>query len=382
MRGTFSVGRVLGIPILVNPSWFASLFLIVGILSLQVFPGVFPRRETGLYWLLGLGGGIVFFVSIVLHELGHCLVARHYAIPVKSITLFIFGGVSQITREAPRPRAELLMAVAGPAVSLVLGGLLLALRLFVLTEETPLALLCEWLGEINVVLAAFNLLPGFPMDGGRVLRALLWGISGNFRTATRLAAWLGRGLAIMMIAAGVVTLLSLPGWPLSQDPIEGLWLIFVGLFLNNAAGQTQRQARLLDFLRSYRADQLMQADVPAVPAEATVRSFVFDLPNGPDEVACFVTREGRVAGLLPRDRLRQIPAAQWGTVTAADLMIPADRISPAGPEEDGATLLQRMDTQGLPGLPVVSEGAVTGLVTRAALFRLLNRNPRFRLSGL
>jgi CBS domain-containing protein len=260
--------------------------------------------------------------------------------------------------------------------------LLLAIRLLVLTASTPVALLCEWLGEINLVLAVFNLLPGFPMDGGRILRALLWAVSGNFRVATRLAALLGRALALLLIGGGIITIFKLPGWPLNEDPIGGLWLIFVGLFLNNAAGQTQRQARLLNFLRAYRAEQLMRADVPTVEAAATIRDFGYELPNGADEVACFVTRDGRVAGLLLRDRLRQVPVADWGTVTAGDLMIPANQIMPANPTEDGATLLQRMDTEGLPGLPVVSDGTVAGLVTRAALFRLLRRNPKLRLSRL
>jgi len=378
LRGTLPLGRVLGIPILVNLSWFASLFLIVSLLALRVFPEVFPSRDGATYWLLGVAGGLIFFLSVIAHELGHCMVARHYAIPVRSITLFIFGGVSQISHEAPRARAEFLMAIAGPAVSLVLGALLLALRQFVLVVDTPVALLVEWLGWTNLVLAVFNLLPGFPMDGGRLLRSTIWGISGNFRLATRLAAMLGRGMAFALIGAGLLSLLQVPGWPLRQDPAGGLWLIFVGLFLNRAAGQTQKQSRLLNFLRGYRADQIMDADMPMVSADVSLRSFVYDVTPGRDEVAFLVVRDGRVVGLLPRGRMDRAMAMGGIDVPAASLMIPAEGIAPARPEDDGAILLERMEAEGLPGLPVVSSGSVTGLVTRGALYRLLGGSPGLR----
>jgi Zn-dependent protease/predicted transcriptional regulator len=371
LRGTLPVGRVLGIPILINLSWFASLFLIVSLLSLRVFPEVFPSREMTLYWSLGLAGGLIFFLSVIAHELGHCVVARHYSIPVRSITLFIFGGVSQISHEAPRAGAEFLMAIAGPAVSFFIGVILLVLRQFVLTADTPVALLVEWLGWTNIVLAAFNMLPGFPMDGGRLLRSTIWGISGNLRLATRLAAMLGRGMAFALMGAGLLSLLQVTGWPLRQDPTGGLWLILVGLFLNRAAGQTQRQSRLMNYLRGYRADQIMDAEMPAVAAEAPLSSFIYNLSPGRDEVAFFVVRDGRIVGLLPRGRLDSAVATGALDMTAASLMIPAEGIAPARPEDDGAVLLERMEVEGLPGLPVVSAGSVTGLVTRGALFRLL-----------
>jgi Zn-dependent protease/CBS domain-containing protein len=378
LRGTLPVGRVLGIPILVNLSWFASLFLIVSLLALREFPANFPGQTDWVYWLLGLAGGVLFFLSIIAHELGHCVVARHYAIPVRSITLFIFGGVSQISHEAPTARSEFLMAIAGPVVSLVIGGILLPLGLFAFTEGTPPGQLVLLLGGLNVTLGIFNLLPGFPMDGGRILRSAIWGISGNLRVATRLAALLGRGMAFLLIGAGLLTVLQVPGWPLHGDPVGGLWLIFVGLFLNRAAAQTQRQTRLLNFLRGYHADQIMDTDVPTVPAEASLRSFINELTPGRDEVAFFVVRDGRVAGLLPRVRLERAVATGQIDLPAAALMISADGIAPASPEDDGATLLERMDAEGLPGLPVVSSGSVTGLVTRASLFRILRGRPGLR----
>ncbi|MGI8551344.1 MAG: site-2 protease family protein [Dehalococcoidia bacterium] len=375
MRGTFAIARIVGIPIRINPSWFLSLFLVVSILSLQVFPDLFPDRERALYWSLGLAGGMVFFASIVLHELGHSLVARHYGIPVASITLFVFGGVSQITREASGPRAESLMAAAGPAVSLALGGMFLGLRFLLLPDNTPAGLLVEWLGVMNLVLGIFNLLPGFPMDGGRLFRSALWGISGNYRIATRIASWLSRALAVLLIIGGVAELLNLSWWPLSGDPIGGAWLVIIGLFLNSAAGQTQAQSRVLEVLKRYRADQVMDADVPVLPAETTLRSLFYDMPLDQHRPACFVYHDGRLVGLLPRERLYGVPAERWASVTVADLMIRADLIRPALPATDGATLLQRMDSEALSALPIVNAGTVEGLVTRSALLELLRRRP-------
>jgi len=382
LRGTITVGRVLGIPILINPSWFLLLLVIVSLFSVEIFPGSFPGEQPVVYWVLGLGGGLIFFASVILHELGHCVVARHYSIPVNSITLFIFGGVSQIMSEPGSARAEFLMAIAGPMVSFALGAALLMISQVLLDAQTGIAGALESLGVINLTLGVFNLLPGFPLDGGRILRSLIWGLSGNLRVATKLAAILGRALAMLLVGFGILSVVSPPGWPAAlQDRPWGLWFVFIGLFLNNAAGQTQRQTRLMDYLRSHRADQLLKDDVPTVDADAIVRSFVYDLPNGPDDVAFFVTQDGRMIGLLPRDTLRRLPVEQWATTKAADIMIPAARIVPAPADEDGAALLQRMDSQRLLCVPVVLDGNVTGLVTRASLFRLLSRGPGFRLLG-
>jgi CBS domain-containing protein len=167
----------------------------------------------------------------------------------------------------------------------------------------------------------------------------------------------------------------------ANDQWSGLWLVFIGLFLNNAASQTQHQNRMMDYLRTQRADQLLKSDVPTVDANVPVRSFASDPPNGPDDVALFVTRDGRMVGLLPRDALRRLPVDRWDSTTAADIMIPAARIAPASSDEDGAALLQRMDSQRLPCIPVVSDGTVVGIVSRSALFRLVSRRPRFRVLG-
>jgi Zn-dependent protease len=370
LRGSLPVGRVLGIPILINASWFASLLLIVSYLSLRAFPATFPGQGTVVYWSLGIIGGLLFFLSIILHELGHCVVARHFGIPVSSITLFIFGGVSQITREAPRAGAEFLMAIAGPAVSLVLGGILVGLSFTVLNVDSSAGQLVAALGGVNLLLAIFNLLPGFPLDGGRVLRSTIWAISGNMPLATRLAALLGRGVALLLIGVGLLTLVRIPPFMGASDWTGGLWMIFVGLFLNRAAGQAQRQGKLLDFLRGHKAEEMMETNVPEVPASAALDSFMRE-PAIQAQQGYFVVRDGHVIGVLSRDRLLRIPPGRWIDLTAEDVMTPADQIQPATPDEDGAALLQRMDSAELACLPVVESGNVVGLITRSAILRLL-----------
>jgi Zn-dependent protease len=360
----------------VNISWFASLLLVSSMIALYWLPGEVPGISSFAAWSLGLAGGVLFFVSILVHELGHCIVARHYSIPVRNITLFVFGGVSQISQEASSPRVEFLIAVIGPVVSLVLGGALLAIRLFVPMPQTPATALVTWLAIMNLALGVFNLLPGFPMDGGRLLRATIWGVSHNFSTATRIASTLGRGMAYLFIGVGLLSLW--PGGPLQGDVFGGLSLIVVGLFLNQVARQTQRQSRLLDQLRGYRAEQIMDADIPAVPADAPLRSFVYNQAPGRDDVAYFAVRDSRVIGLVPRLRIDHALAMGNLDATAGALMIPAEGIAPASPDDDGAKLLERLEAEGLPGLPVVESGTIAGLVTRGSLFRLLRSKPGLR----
>jgi Zn-dependent protease len=380
LRGSFAIARVFGIPIRIDPSWFLTLSLVVGILALQILPAFSPGDNAGSYWVLGLVGGIVFFASIVLHELGHSVVARYYGIPVIGITLFIFGGVSQLGREPQRPKVESLMAAAGPAVSLLLGVLFLGIRFFLVTGDSTTGWLIEWLGQINIVLGVFNLLPGFPMDGGRLLRSAIWGASGSLRVATRAAGWLGRGLAIVMIAGGaLLTAISIlssfgaPVSPVTSGTFDGPWLIVIGLFLERAAGQTQIQTRILDILKHFRADQLVSNDMPIVPAEATIREILYQQPFNLGQSACFVLADGRLVGMLPRERISRIPAERWATVKAVELMIVAERIRPLRLDDDGAAILQRLDAEDLPALPVVDDAIVMGVVTRSTLMQQVQR---------
>jgi len=230
------LGSLLGIPILVNPSWFILFGLTTWILAAQVYPSELKDASTATLWAMAAVSVLLFFVSIVIHELAHSIVAKVHHIPVRSITLFIFGGVSQVTRDATRPLVELLMAIAGPLTSFLLCGVFAAAWFFVGQHQgREVELLVVELAYWNGILAVFNLIPAFPMDGGRVFRSLIWLVTGNLYRATSIAAWTGRLFAWALIAFGAVNVLGLAG--LAGDQLGGAWLILIGLFLENAARQ-------------------------------------------------------------------------------------------------------------------------------------------------
>ena len=230
----WKVGRLAGIDLAIHPSWLVIAFLITYSLAEAQFPRQFPGWTTTQYWLVAGGTALLFFASVLAHELSHALVATRFGLKVEGITLFIFGGATSIDSDSRTPREEALIAIAGPATSLAIGFAFLGLALLV--TQPQLGALLGWLGVINIALGAFNLIPGFPMDGGRVLRALLWRVRGDRLVATRNAALVGRITAYLLIAVGVFIALQ-PGGLFS-----GLWLALIGWFLSNAAEATVAQA--------------------------------------------------------------------------------------------------------------------------------------------
>jgi Zn-dependent protease len=226
------------VPIGLNFSWFLTFCFVILTLALRVYPDIFPDSSTWVYWVMGVVSGVLFFASILTHEMAHSLIAKAYGIPVKGITLFIFGGVSQITKEAARPLAEFIMAFAGPATSVLLAGAFgLLWWLTGAAEDEPLPVMLEWLWLMNLFLGAFNLTPGFPLDGGRILRSILWGVTGNYRQSTHWASRIGQLMAALMATdrRNHTAHHSLGRW--------GPWLIIMGMFLDSAARQSWRQVR-------------------------------------------------------------------------------------------------------------------------------------------
>lgn len=265
MRTSFTGGRLFGIPIRINYSWFLALALSTGLLGGRVYPDVLPDAPAAAHWSLALATALTFFLSIVLHELGHALMARLFNIPVRSITLFLLGGVAQIGQEARSPVAELLIAVIGPAVSLLLAGLFFALMLLAGGAHTPAGVMFATLFGLNLSVGVFNLAPGFPMDGGRVFRALLWGVSGSHRLATRIAAWTGRGFAATLILLGLFTVVGVRWLPLPADGFTAFSMVLIGLYLDNAAPRLaggDAAARVPQRLPCRRPDAARRADRP------------------------------------------------------------------------------------------------------------------------
>lgn len=374
MNSSFRIARLLGIPVEVNLTWIIFVVFITAVLALQYYPEFIGeasayRNDKLVHWGLALASGLLFFLCILIHEFAHSVFALKYGIPVKSITLFVLGGVSQIGGEARRPRHEFIMAIVGPFSSLILGVLFFGLWYLVgLSNEGPGGVMLQWLFLVNVVIAVFNMAPGFPMDGGRVLRSLIWGVSGNIVRATFFATTVGRCFGYFLMILGVMAFLGLVGF---LDNFSGAWLVILGLFIESSARQSWFQAKAMDVLNRYAAEEVMTSDLETAGEREMLRylmnrggeRYIFFVED-PDEHVIGVLTEKEVEALAPENR---------DTAVAREAMVGTRDVPTAGPRETGAAMLQRMEADSVWHLPVVSEGRVVGVVSKESLLRLLAR---------
>lgn len=369
--GNIRVGTLAGIPILISPSWFILFGLTTWLLATQFYPDALQDADRTTHYLMAASSVLLFFASIVIHELAHSLVARAYKIPVKSITLFILGGVAQITREAAKPLHELLMAAAGPLTSFALSAFFFGVWFALGAENTrPVDYVVIWLALMNIVLGVFNFLPAFPMDGGRVFRSICWMVTGNFDRATSIAAWTGRGFAWAGIAAGVAAMAG-QNVILANNPASGAWLIFLGLFLENAARRSLQQNRLVGELRLYRAEDVMSHNLPVVDGAQTVGSLARGVIDLNPRVCYLVEDHGSLAGLISGYELRSIPENLWDSVTARQAMVPSDALRATAREQLVSDVLLEMEIEELLHMPVVENGRVIGVIARDRIMKLL-----------
>lgn len=367
------LGSLLGIPILVNPSWFLLFGITTFLLATQVYPDLYKETGAGTHLMMALVSVVLFFASIILHELAHSAVAKAYKIPVKSITLFIFGGVSQITREAARPLHELLMALAGPVVSLLLGGAFLgAWFLLGASDSRPLDYVLIWLAWMNIILGIFNLLPAYPMDGGRVLRSLIWLITRNYNRATSIAAWGGRGMAWILMTVGFAGALGYDV-VVAHNAVGGAWLILVGLFLENAARQSLLQNKLVQALAKFKTEDLMVADPPVVEGSISVASLARGVLEINPRVTYFVEEDGKLAGILSGYQMRAIPEKDWDATSATSAMVPSAALRATQKEKPVSEVLLEMELNDLLHMPVVENGRVIGVIARDRILGVLRQ---------
>jgi len=318
-----------------------------------------------LYWVIGLGTSLLFFASVLAHELAHSLVGRAHGIPVRSITLFIFGGIAEMTREAGQPGAEFKMAAAGPACSLVLGGLFTLLHFLTRGAIQPIAAMAYWLAYVNFALAVFNLIPGFPLDGGRVFRSILWRVSDNYKRSSRIAARVGEGVGYLLILSGLVIMFILREW------FSGLWLAFIGWFLENAASASYHQVQWREVLQGFTASQAMTSDCSAVSPSTTVDQLVREYALTTGHSCFMVAEEGSLLGIVTLHKIKTVAQPNWGVTQVKEIMTPVDRLKVASPDQDALSIVEQMDESNINQMPVVSEGRVIGLVARENLIRLL-----------
>ncbi|MDY6892801.1 MAG: site-2 protease family protein [Chloroflexota bacterium] len=363
MKTSFHLGKLMGIPIRIHISWLVIFLLLTTSLARYVFPDLYPDWSQATYWLIGLVTSLLFFASLLTHEMAHSLIAVKRGIGVRSITLFIFGGAARISREASSAGTELLMAIAGPLTSVLLSALFAVIWLVTNDFLEPIAAMSFYLSWINLALAAFNMLPGFPLDGGRVLRSIIWWRSKSYMRATRLATLSGQVFGYLLILFGAI-IAVLQSW------LSGLWLAFIGMFLIIAASTSYQQAKLRESLQDFTAQSLMTPGCQRVPASLSLESVVKDylLPGG---YQCLLVSDwGNFVGVITPQELQRIPRKSWSTTTVSQAMIPVERLGTVSPSDNGITVLERMDEGDYGLLLVKTDYTVVGVIERLRLLQL------------
>ncbi len=355
MRG-MRVASIGGIAIEVHPSWF----LIVGIITWLLAVDFFPDRYEGAaatYWLLGLATAVLVFVTVLLHELAHAAVAIRRGVPVPRITVFIFGGASHLSRQPRTAGEEFVIAAAGPAASLVLGGILFGAAVLLRGASEPFEAMFQYVAFVNLLLAAFNLLPGFPLDGGRVLRSIAWKRTRSFHKATRIAAGTGQALGWAVIATGVA-FLSLQEWAL------GIWAIMIGWFLLSAARTEGNNIRMDMALNRLHARDLMDPTFIQVTPGTPIQQIVDQHMIGQGEHAVVVATDDHVAGILTVLDLERIPQVEWGVIPAQRVMTPRAEVVTVAADAPAAEVMPLLAQRELSHLPVIDEGRMVGIISR------------------
>jgi Zn-dependent protease/CBS domain-containing protein len=371
--GGVKLGRVLGIPFAVHHTWLIAFGLVAWSLAVGLFPERYAGWTPGTYWLVGLVAALLLFVSVLVHELAHALVAQGRGLSVRGITLFVFGGVAEIEGEAERPLDEFLIAVVGPLTSGAIGGLAwLASGMVAETNGIAHAIL-NYLAVSNGILAAFNMVPGYPLDGGRILRAIVWAISGSLPTATKAASYVGQAFAYGLIALGVLRMFG-------GDFLGGMWTAFIGWFLNGAAEASRRQLAFQAGFRGVRVRDLMTPDPHVVPPTMPLDSFVREEVVRRGHQAAPVLDGERLVGIVSIADARKVDGDAWPTTPVSAVMTAENLavVAPGDPVERGLKLMAERD---LHQLLVVDGGRLVGLLTRGGLVRFVALREQFGLAA-
>lgn len=362
MGPSIRLGKILGIPIGINYSWLIVFLLFIYLMARQ-FGDISPDWTLPQRWSIAVVTTVLFFMSVLAHELSHSLVAVRKGIPVRGITLFIFGGVSQLAHEARRPFTEFIVAIVGPLTSILLGLLLLGCWSLARGANASLEAIFFTLSAINLSLGVFNMLPGFPLDGGRVLRSVVWGITGSYWRATQIATRAGQAIGGLMIVTGL-------GWVLFGQ-FQGMWFGLIGGFLFFAATITYRQERVRESLRLYRVADVTTTDWFTLPGETPLTSpLVAQGLNGPDDFLGVLV-SGQMQGIVTRRRLSQVPMDAWPHTRLSQVMIPLQSIPKIDPTEAIFDVLEGMEADHLDRMAVVNNGILLGFVNLASAQRFV-----------
>jgi Zn-dependent protease/predicted transcriptional regulator len=366
MRKGFDLFSVAGIKVSINYTWFIVLGLVVWSLAVEHFPNAYPQFGKATIWLVSIIAALLLFVSVLLHELSHSFVANRLGLGIRGITLFIFGGIAHLGKEPDDPDTEIKVAAAGPACSLALAALFFVLYLVLYTEygETPMVAVLQYLWYVNTALVVFNLVPGFPLDGGRLLRAILWKRSRDIRRATRIASLLGRGFAILLILMGFFEIF------VSRN-LGGVWLVLIGMFLQQAAEGSYQHVLVRKALSGLKVRETMSRDVvyvsPSLSLEELVDSYFFKY-----KFNSFPVVDGTVlVGMVDVHQVKQVPREQWQLTTARSVMTPISDELLLHPEDDAVDALTKMLKSGWGKLPVAEGQSLVGILTRRDVMAIL-----------
>jgi Zn-dependent protease/CBS domain-containing protein len=372
VQGGLKLGTFGGVEIRIHYTWLFAFVLVAWSLAQGYFPSTSTGQPTSTYWLLGIASSLLLFASVLIHEMGHSLVAVSRGLHVQSITLFIFGGVSSITSEASTAGDEFLIAVVGPVTSFVLAGLF-----WILTQLLPansaVSALTNYLAFTNLLLGGFNIVPGFPLDGGRVLRAILWGTTGSMSRATQMASYVGQVFAFVLIAWGVLRLLG-------GDVFGGLWTAFIGWFLNSGAEASRQQQTVHAALDGVPVTSVMDASPAAASPTLSVQDFVLEHSLRRGHRALPVVENGRLLGIVSITDAKHLAHDAWANTLVSQIMTRVP-LKTLGPEADLNAALELMVANGVHQVPIVRDDALLGMLSRADVMRYMQLGAELNLPG-
>jgi Zn-dependent protease len=377
LKGGIPIGKAFGIQLRLHYSWFFIFVLITWALTASYFPAIYPAWSLSMKIGAGLVTSFLFFGSVLVHELMHSIVALKEGIQIRAITLFFLGGVSEMTGEPKTAGDEFRMAGAGPLSSLILGGIFLGIFLVLRTSNLESyqfgAAVTYYLGYINILLGIFNLIPGFPLDGGRVLRSIIWKITNNLRRATKIASNIGRGIGYLFIFGGIYFVFGGAVYGFGGF-INGIWFVLIGWFLETAAAGSYRQLALQEVLKGHHASEIMSKDCLMVPGDMTVERLINEhiLTSGR---RCFpVVSNDRVVGMITLHNIKIVPQEQRSLKTTFDIMTPLEKVKWVKPEEDLSTVLQILTESNINQVPVFEDDGkhLVGMVNRDNLLTFID----------
>ncbi len=358
--GSFRVARVFGIDIEIHFSWLFILGILAWALSEGFFPAEYKGWATSTYWVVGTVAAVLLFLTVLIHELAHALVALRKGVEVPRITLFIFGGVSHLARQPRTAGEEFLISAAGPLTSVLIALVTGALYYFFSTRNEQAQALFAYLAVVNVILAIFNTLPGFPLDGGRVLRSIVWKKTGSFRRATRVAGGVGQAFGYGIVVLGLLLFFT-------GNPANGIWFALIGWFLLTAARGESESVQLDAMLAGLTARDVMREQWVNVSPAASIEDVVDEHMLSGAERCVIVAREGAVLGLLTVSDIRKVPRGEWRNTPAQRVMTPREQVVTVAPEARAVEVLRLLAEKSLNQVPVIEEGRMIGLVTRREL---------------